>query len=164
MEGNSPHPLTMISYTTERKNYWPFILEQCLVAAIISVCIFAVFKLFLTSLEKYTYWAALVAIIPVFVKWLDKEWIQDISIDEQAKTITHHYRSPLNGEGEKIHILRDVQLYVKTSTQNGKPAIRSLTLYKQRRRVLVLQTREDGFTPETLEAIRQQLIRLGVQQ
>ncbi len=81
------------------------------------------------------------------VRWLDKEWIQDISIDEQAKTITHHYCSPLNGEGEKIHILRDVQLYVKTSTQNGKPAI-DVTACKQRRRVLVLQTREDGFTPK----------------
>ncbi|MDF2188823.1 hypothetical protein [Paraflavitalea sp. CAU 1676] len=164
MEGNSPHPLTMISYTTERKNYWPYILRQWIIIAMIYAVCIILMKLFLSDFKNAYYWICAGVSGLGMVRWLDKEWIQDISIDEQAKTITHHYRSPLNGEGEKIHILRDVQLYVKTSTQNGKPAIRSLTLYKQRRRVLVLQTREDGFTPETLEAIRQQLIRLGVQQ
>jgi hypothetical protein len=39
---------------------------------------------------------------------------------------------------------------------------RSLILYKDRREALLLDTKKDGFTPETLQEIRQVLERLGV--
>jgi len=152
----------MISYSTERKNYWPYILERWLIAACVYAIIIIGLKLFLSNFKSILYWIVAGATIPAIIKWLDKEWVQDITIDENEKTITHHFRSPLRGNGEKVHILRDVQLYVKKIPKDGKPTISQLMLYKNRRQVLALKAREDGFTPETLEAIRSQLTQLGV--
>lgn len=154
----------MFSYSTERKSYWPVIGKRMVYSAGAALIVAIAFRILLDEFNNNIYLGLFVCMVAAFANQLNYGFIQDVQIDEFNKTITYHYRSPLRGEGEKIHILSQVQLYVNTrpGANGSTPVIRSLSLYKQRRRVLELSDRLDGFAPATLEAIRHQLRQLGV--
>ena len=153
----------MLSYSTDKKSYWPYIVKRALIIIAVYAVLVIVMRSFLEDVNNSVYWILGGILVLAIVNTLDHEWIQDVQINEDTKTISYRYRSPLNGEGEKVYILSQVQLYTKIKTTDSKGSeITSLTLYKNRRRVLTLQARTDGFTPDTLKAIRDQLLRLGV--
>lgn len=154
----------MFSYSTERKSYWPAIGKRMLYIAATLLIIAIAGRILLQEFNNNIYWLLSGGLLVAFADQINNEYIQNVQIDENNKTITYHYRSPLHGNGEKIHILSQVQMYVSTRSAAGgaSPVIRSLSLYKQRRRVLALSNRMDGFAPATLEAIRHQLHQLGV--
>lgn len=153
----------MLIYTTARKSYWPYILKQLSVWAVIDVIVIYLTGYF-TGKNESIYWIVAVLLLLQFVNLLNKERVYKIVIDENAKNITQYYRSPFSGEGEKIHTLDKVQLYVKSkaSSSTGEITTQSLKLYKSWRSVLDLDTKEDGFSPVTLQEIRQALESLLV--
>ncbi|WP_315814001.1 hypothetical protein [Paraflavitalea speifideaquila] len=71
-----------------------------------------------------------------FVDLISKPRIKKIVIDENARNITQYYRSPFSGEGEKVHNLDKVQLYVKSKASTGAITTQSLELYKSWRLIL----------------------------
>ncbi|WP_276482168.1 hypothetical protein [Paraflavitalea pollutisoli] len=138
-------------------------LKRVLITIVAYVVIVVVLKTLLDDVNNSIYWILGGLLAIGIANSLDHKHIQELQIHEDTKTLSYQYRSPLNGEGEKVHILSQVQLYTQTKDHAGKGSeITSLTLYKNRRRVLKLQASADGFTPETLNAIRDQLLRLGV--
>lgn len=150
----------MLTYSPDKKSHWLAIGKRMLYASILALVIFAAWIYFT---DNNYFWFIPLYLLVIFVDQLNKEWIQDIQINEENKTISYHYRSPLNGDGEKVHILSQVQLYTKTrKTKDNQQEISTLSLYKQRRKVMELNTRSNTFTPETLNSIREQLLRLGV--
>ena len=155
----------MLNYTTDRESHWPYIIKQLLISTVILSLPVIYDLLFPTDYIKETYyWISVVLLLAQFIDLTSRHRIHKIIIDEGGKTITQYYRSSFSGEGEKIHTLVKVQLYVKNKkAAPGEAATtKSLVLYKEGRGVLNVNTKNDGFAPKTLQEIRLVLERLGV--
>lgn len=157
----------MTTYTTGRKSYWPHILKQWSIAAGIFFIIILYDQLFgndFINISDTFYWAGAILLLAQYVDLISRKRVYKIVIDETSKTITQYYRSPMSGEGEKIHSLDKAQLYVKSkvSAAGGGITTQSLELYKSLRLVLDLDPKKDGFSPATLQEIRVELERLLV--
>lgn len=153
----------MLSYSTDKKSYWPYILKRALIIIAIYAALVVALKLYQEDVNNSIYWILGGVLVIAIINTLDHELIQHVQINEDSKTISYRYSSPLNGQGEKVHILSQVQLYTKIKNTTGnRPEVTSLTLYKNRRKVLRLDAKADGFTPDKLAAIREQLHQFGV--
>lgn len=158
----------MPSYTTGRKNHWPYILRQWSIPVAIFLIIILYDQFFpndFIDISDTFYWIGAILLLTRLIDLTRRERIYKIEIDETAKNITQYYRSPFSGAGEKIYTLSKMRLYTKTrNTGSAADTItRSLKLYKDHREIIRLDTHKDGFTPQTLQEIREALIRLGVQ-
>ncbi len=157
----------MLIYTTARKSNWPYILKQWLISAGILFAIILVSQFFSKDFIKITdtfYWIVAIFLLYHFVDLISARRVYKIVIDEAARSITQYYRSPMSGEGEKIHTLEKVQLYVKSkaSAAEGEITTQHIELYKSWRIILELDTRKHGFTASTLQEIRKTLEHLLV--
>jgi hypothetical protein len=157
----------MLIYTTARKSNWPHILMQWLIPAGILFLLILLVELLATDLIKITdtfYWIVAGVLMWQFIDLLSTKRVYKIAIDETARSITQYYRSPFSGEGEKIHTLDKVQLYVKSkaSAAEGEITTQHIELYKSWRLILELDTKKHGFTPSTLQEIRKTLEHLLV--
>jgi hypothetical protein len=157
----------MLIYTTARKSNWPYILKRWSVSIAFFLVIVVYDQFFSNNFLDITdtfYWIAIILLLGHFIDLISKPRIKKIVIDENARNITQYYRSPFSGEGEKVHNLDKVQLYVKSKASSSTGAIttQSLELYKSWRLILDLDSKRDGFSPITLQEIRQVLEQLLV--
>lgn len=157
----------MPSYHASRKNHWPQILRQWSVPAAIYASILLLDKLLPDATIKIPslfYWIGAVLLLMWWVDGISEPRVKTIQIDENNRTITQSYESPFTGEGEKIFTLTKTQLYIKLDTSATAAEILPtyLVLYKDHRRIIRVGVQKDGFTPQTLQAIRQDLENLGI--
>jgi|GEM_PF-1283586 len=157
----------MLIYTTARKSNWPYIIKQWAIPAGILFVIILLAQFFSNDFIKITdtfYWIVAIFLVYLLVDLLSTKRVYKIAIDETARSITQYYRSPFSGEGEKIHTLEKVQLYVKSkaSAAEGEITTQHIELYKSWRLILELDTKKHGFTPSTLQEIRKTLEHLLV--
>lgn len=156
-------PTPMTTYTTARKSYWPHILKQWAIISIPILLIIIILSFFI-NIKGVTYWVFGTLSLMKLVDLMDTPRNYKVTIDEDSRTLTQYNRCPLSGEGEKMFTLSKVRLYVITHTSSTITAadVKALKLYKDHREALKLDIKKDGFKPETLYAISQELEKLGV--
>lgn len=157
----------MLIYTTARKSNWPYILKQWAISAGILFAIILLARFFSKDFIKVTdtfYWIVGIFLLYHFIDLVSEKRVYKIVIDETSRSITQYYRSAFSGEGEKVHTLDKVQLYVKSkaSAADGEITTQHIELYKSWRIILDLDTKKHGFSPYTLQEIRKTLEQLLV--
>lgn len=148
----------MLVYTAERQHYWPYVLKQMLIGALILFGFRTVYNLLFPAdaIGQSYYWYAAGFLLMRFVQLLSRPRVQQIEIDAENQTLYLHYRTRISGEGEKKWLINHVQLAVK---QSGT----SITFWKGLWQNLNINTREDGFSADVLREMTQKLQVLGAQ-
>jgi hypothetical protein len=154
------YPNLMLTYSTERPNYWPYILKLWSVSLAIFLLAVVYDYFFPSNYAKGIYWVAGLGSLARLIDLMSKPRIQKIVIDEESQLISQYYKSPMSGQGEKSIGLKHIRVYIKKSKSSGE--LRSIDFYKGYRRIMNLDRKKDGFSLATLQELYKTLKRLEV--
>lgn len=152
----------MITYTADRQNPWPYILKIWSIPVVIFLLAVGYDYFYPSDFAKGFYWAFGFVSLARFVDLISRNRIYKIVIDEERETFSQYYRSPMSGKGEKTILLEHIRVYLKPPGSSPGNPPRSIEFYKGYRRVFKLDKNTDGFSPATLQEIRQTLEKLGM--
>ena len=150
----------MITYTAERRSYWPYILKLWSFTVVIFLAALIYDHFYPSNFVKGFYWATGFLSLARFIDLVSRPRIYKIVIDEENQLFSHYYKSPMSGAGEKSIGLKHIRVYIKKS--RSATDINSIDFYKGYRRIVHLDRKKDGFSLTTLQQLHETLKRLEV--
>ena len=150
----------MLTYSAERRTYWPYILKLWSVTLVIFLLAVIYDHFFPSPYAKGFYWATGFFSFARFIDLISRPRIYKIVIDEESQMISQYYKSPMSGNGEKSIGLKHIRVYIKKSKSSDD--LNTIDFFKGYRRIMNLDRKKDGFSLVTLQELYQTLKRLEV--
>ena len=150
----------MLTFTADRQNHWPYILKRWVYSVVAFLIVFVWDLFYPDNYVKGLYWAIGFGSLVHFIGLASKQRIYQVVIDEARETLSQYFKSPITGKGEKILLLDHIRIYIKRDKSAANAPL-SIEFYKDYRRVMYLDKKDDGFSSVSLHEIGQVLERLG---